>query len=362
MSEWHTLLLELEEHEPSFALIQDAQNRAAWRSSPSQPPRRWRARVQLGVGIAVGMAVLVGVLLALALAAHSRTSLTPAHSGPVKRPTVAPVRLDRHNGPIAVLGNNGVRQISPAGGPGAFTVRCNDCESVPGADWSGDGTLLAYSVSCAFGGCGLKVPSHGIRVLDSTTGTTRLLVRGDHLAPLSVSADGRWIVYADTHWIRVVPTDGSRPPRTIITSLLDVVTTPTWSPDGKWIAYVQGQRVYTSSADGRNRAALAAGYAAAWSPDGRWIAYVGRGLHLVAPDGTSDHQLSWPGLRASLRMDNGQADLVWSPDGTQLALMIGNSVVVVSARTGAVIQRLTLAQNAFWYPTGLVWQPGARIK
>jgi hypothetical protein len=362
MSEWHTLLLELDEHEPSFALIQEAQKRALWRSSPSQPPRRWRARLQLGVGIAVGMAVLVGVLLVLALAAHSRTSVTPGHSGSVKRPPVAPVRLDRHNGPMAVFGSNGVRQVSATGRAGAFTVHCKDCDSVAGADWSGDGRLLAYSASCSFGGCGLKVPSHGIRVFDSTARTNRLVVQGDHLAPLSVSADGRWIVYADTHWIRVVPTDGSRPPTTVITSLLDVVTTPTWSPDGKWIAYAQGQRVYTSSADGRNRAALADGYAAAWSPDGRWIAYLGNGLHLIAPDGTGDHSLSWPGLKASLRSDNGRATLVWSPDGSRLALMVGNSVVIASVRTGAVIQRLTLAKDAFWYPTGLVWEPGARVK
>jgi WD40-like Beta Propeller Repeat len=358
MPDWNTLLVELDEHEPSFTLIQEAQNRAAWRSSPSQPPSRWRSRFKLGIGIALGMAVVAGVLLVLALAAHSRTSVTPAHSGPVKRPPVAPVRLDVRNGAIAVFGNmNGVRQMSASGGPGAFTVHCHGCDSVAGADWSGDGTLLAYSASCAFGGCGLKVPSNGIRVLDSTAGTDRLIVQGDHLAPLSLSADGRWIVYADTHWIRVVPTDGSRPPTTIITSLLDVVTTPTWSPDGKWIAYVKGERVYTAGANGQNRARLAAGYAAAWSPDGRWIAYVGHGLHLVAPDGTGDHMLSWPGLKASLLSDNGTAELAWSPDGRQLALTIGNGVVIVSARTGAVIRRVTLAPSGFWYPTGLVWRP-----
>jgi Tol biopolymer transport system component len=273
------------------------------------------------------------------------------------------VRLDVRNGPIAVFGDtNGVRQMTGAGGPGAFTVHCRDCDAVAGADWSGDGTLLVYSASCFLGGCGLNVPSDGIRVFDATARTDRLVVQGDHLAPLSVSADGRWIVYADTHWIRVVPTDGSRPPRTIITSPFDVVTTPTWSPDGRWIAYARGGRVYTSSADGLNRAALAAGDAAAWSPDGRWIAYVGHGLHLVAPDGTGDHTLSWPGLKASLRSYDGDPALVWSPDGKQLALMIGSRVVIVSARTGALVQRLTLAPNGFWYPTGLVWRPGARVK
>src|SRR5690348_11195406 len=113
MSDWNALLVELDEHEPSFSLIQEAQHRASWGSSPSQPPPRWLARFKVGIGIALGMAVLAGVLLVLALAAHSRTSVTPAHPGPVKRPPVAPVRLDVRNGPIAVFGNmNGVRQMS----------------------------------------------------------------------------------------------------------------------------------------------------------------------------------------------------------------------------------------------------------
>jgi len=357
VSEWKTLLVELEEHEPSFALVREAQNRASWRASTSTPPR-WRGRLKLGMGIAFGAAVLAGVLLVLALAAHSRTSLTPAHSGHVKRPPVAAVRLAVGNGPIAVFGNmGGIRQMTRSGEPGPYTVRCSTCDSVVGADWSGDGNVLAYSESCAIGGCGLTVPSDGISVFDSTTGTNRLVVHGEHLGPLSVSADGRWIVYADTHLIRVAPTDGSRTPRTIVTSPLDVVTTPTWSPDGRWIAYVQGTRVYTSSADGRNRAPLAAGYAAAWSPDGRWIAYLGHGLRLVAPDGTGDHMLSGPGLERSLESDMGQTRLAWSPDGTQLALIMGSEVVIVSPRTGAVLRRLTLAPDAFWYPSGLAWRP-----
>ena len=356
MPDWNTLLVELDEHEPSFALIQEAQTRAAWRSSPSQPPSRWRPRFKLGIGIALGMAVLAGVLLVLALAAHSRTSVTPAQ-GPVKRPPVSPVQLHVRNGPIEVFGGmGGVRQLSKTGGPGAFAVRCQGCESMPGADWSGDGRLLAYSASCAFGGCTLTVPSDGIRVFDANAGTDRLVVRGEHLGPLSVSADGRWIVYADTHLIRVVPTDGTLPPTTIITSPLDVLTTPTWSPDGKWIAYAKGTRIYTSSADGRNRARLASGYAAAWSPDGRWIAYAGDGLRLVAPNGTGDHSLGGRALRSLIVSGVGRPSLAWSPNGEQLALMVDNTVTVISARTGAVLHRMTLAQHGFWYPSGLVWR------
>jgi hypothetical protein len=357
MSEWNTLLAELNEHEPSFALVQEAQQRASWVSSPAAPSR-WPARVKRAFGIAFGAVVLAGVLLVLALAAHSRTSVSPAHPGLAKRPPVAPVRLDVRNGSVAVFGNMaGVRRMSATGGAGPYTVHCHGCGSVAGADWSGDGSLLAYSASCAFGGCGLTLPSDGIRVFDPKAGTDRLVVHGEHLGPLSVSADGRWIVYAATHLIRVVPSDGSLRPRTIITSPLDVVTTPTWSPDGRWIAYVRDGRVYTSSADGRNRARLAAGYAAAWSPDGRWIAYVGHGLRLVAPDGTGDHLLSGPALTRSLASNSGQTELAWSPDGKQLALIIGNAVVTVSPRTGAVLRRVTLARSGFWYPTGLVWRP-----
>lgn len=79
MSEWSALLMELGDHEPSFALIDEARERASRQGVPSEPPGRWRGRVKLGVAVAVGAAVIAAVLLVLALAAQSRSSNRPAH-------------------------------------------------------------------------------------------------------------------------------------------------------------------------------------------------------------------------------------------------------------------------------------------
>ena len=232
-----------------------------------------------------------------------------------------------------------------------------------GADWSGNGKLLVYSASCAFGGCGggMVQPSHGIRVLDPVTGVDRLVVHGDELGPLSVTADGSRIVYADGHRLRTVPTDGSSPPTTIITSHNGwILGRPTWSPDGRWIAYALDGRVFTAAADGSDRRILAPGDLASWSPDGRWIAYLqGASIRLITPTGTRDHTLARPNL-GRYRSAVPHSDLTWSPDGRKLALMVDNRVAVVSLSTGSVTRRAKLSSGTFMFTSGLTWQPIAR--
>ena len=52
---------------------------------------------------------------------------------------------------------------------------------------------------------------------------------------------------------------------------------PTWSPDGKQVAYAENWAIYAQSADGgtpRLLTAKPAAHTLAWSPDGRWVAFV----------------------------------------------------------------------------------------
>jgi TolB protein len=105
---------------------------------------------------------------------------------------------------------------------------------------------------------------------------------------------------------------------------------PTWSPDGRRIAFLHGRgrgQLYVVNADGgglRNLARIAGPglfYSRpVWSPDGRTI-YFGR--YLVRTDGSGARKLPYLPIIA-----------VWSPDGRQIASWAtGRGLVVAPAKT-----------------------------
>lgn len=109
-----------------------------------------------------------------------------------------------------------------------------------------------------------------------------------------------------------------------ITSTKDNDAHPTWSPDGRSIAFARSapSRLYLIDAAGsgarRVTKALADEADPAWSPDGNWIAYTRRTpgtpireLWLVHPDGTDAHRVT----------NFGRAIFgpTWSPDSKRIA-------------------------------------------
>ena len=140
---------------------------------------------------------------------------------------------------------------------------------------------------------------------------------------------------------------------------------PQWSPDSQRLAVTAvpvrggGRALYTVGADGSHPRALVRGVRSAptWSPDGRWLAYarVNRGemvLAAIRVDGTDERQLatipdfsSWSWLRT----------VAWSPDGGHLLYSCGADLCVV-ATDGRPVGRTPLAMAdgniGAWSPDG----------
>ena len=106
---------------------------------------------------------------------------------------------------------------------------------------------------------------------------------------------------------------------------LDSVDQIVWSPDGAHIAVVNDGKpgaVYVMDADGSNVRVLLDGYSwtgVAWSSDGTRLAYEdGSGVIRVAPmDGSAPTEAGRPLPAPCTTLC--QDDLVWSPDGSQIA-------------------------------------------
>ena len=164
-----------------------------------------------------------------------------------------------------------------------------------------------------------------------------------------------------------------------------------WSPDGQRVVYSResligsAREIWVSQADGANAHQVVLDlYGGArfptWSPDGRWIAYrrnassPGIGLWLVQPDGSDDHPLTasgvigHPGYQVDWLNEAG-----WSPDGVRLVMAFSAAAPAMPALSGiGVISRDGgMVKPVFLPPDGVVccaapqspqWSPdGTRI-
>jgi Tol biopolymer transport system component len=88
---------------------------------------------------------------------------------------------------------------------------------------------------------------------------------------------------------------------------------PTWSPDGRTIAFVHDDEIWLTGVDGTSQRRLPVKSTTlasrpAWSPDGTRIAFVGdHRIHVASPDGSNERVIG-------PEIDGGDA-LAWTPSG-----------------------------------------------
>jgi Tol biopolymer transport system component len=228
-------------------------------------------------------------------------------------------------------------------------------------------TTAVLILALAASACQSHSKDNGAPAASSGRGTSP--TQEGEVAP-ATGLTGR-IVYASVQGdLWVVEADGSNR-RRLTDSGEGVDSSPTWSPDGRRVAFrtTRGSpsgrdpsNIFVVNADGSGerqltpaRGAAAGGLFPAWSPDGSSIAYSnGSGINLVRPDGSGRRPLGVAGECS-----------VWSPDGSKLMFCsnginrgegVDNWDVFVMDADGSHVRRLTsnLAQDypGAWSPDG----------
>jgi Tol biopolymer transport system component len=245
------------------------------------------------------------------------------------------------------------------------------------------GAALAAPAQAAFPGTNgdfaYEVLTGGIRTAASDgSGDTAIVAKGNQM---SYSPDGRSLVYAaksGTAGLWTAAADGSHKRQVLnpATTTFDGHTTyltldPRWSPHGKRIVFtalyetrVEGGedgeveehfRVATIGADGRGLTVVRPGASAAWAPNGKRIAYIRHnGIYTVRTDGSERKQRL---AQSSLFRDH----LDYSPDGRRLAALeyrdAGTVIRVLDVSTGEVTTLGTPAEERI---DAVVWAPNGR--
>ncbi len=241
------------------------------------------------------------------------------------------------------------------------------------------GVVLATGARASFPGrAGVLVATNarGLVLIAPRSGARRLIPGTADKVGAVWSADGKRLAFTR---VRDVHLRGGgealvstlfvmRPSGTGVRRVVDNAEAPSWSPDGKHLAFMRdprrlspspaaynGYEIYVTDISGRHVRRLTSNYDydgdPAWSPDGKTIAFdttfdVDQGIDLINADGSDRRVVIHDG-----------SDPSWSPDGTRLAFDGPGLDIFVADSDGRHRVRLTDNPGPDYAP---VWSPDGR--